>query len=269
MMFPYTLGLAPLLDEPLRIAAVGLPCQLDMLRQWERDHPGAKGKIQYRIGLFCSKGASASLVHAFMDRHNIYPGELRRFYFRKGQWKGQIAWDKTNGETRSLPYINFAFYNNLYIHQPALCLGCGDATAEVADISCGDAWLPHLKRSPYGHSLVITRTQDAEELFTTFRDSGAFVAKPLDVQQVLKSQIRTLIKKRYFSIASQKIGPLFGYKVQSRGGLPPRWNHYLGAALVMLSMRLGRSQRISKLVFRLPRWTLYPYMAILKALMSF
>lgn len=269
MTFPYLQGLNAILNEDSRIAIIGLPCQLEMVRRWEKRHPDVKGRIVIRLGLFCSKGASPHLIQAFFERHNLNPQTFKRFAFRRHQWHAHVYWEDQQGQSHTLPYMNYAFYNNLYIQQPRQCLACPDATATEADISCGDAWLPRIKKQGVSQSLVILRNRAAADHFNDFVQSGAFTAESLTRQEVISAQRRNLIKKCYFPKASQRLGFLFGYTVKPKGGLKPRWNHYFGAALVMLSMRVGDSPKRTQFILRLPRWVLYPYMAVLKAFMSF
>jgi len=73
---------------------------------------------------------------------------------------------------------------------------CPDHTNELADISLGDAWLPELKHERIGESIVVVRTSKGEEFLSKASSSGVISLRPIECEQVKRSQAGPLKFKK-------------------------------------------------------------------------
>jgi hypothetical protein len=117
--------------------------------------------------------------------------------------------------------------------------------------------------------MVMVRNSGAKELFDSFCADGRFHAQPVSSEEVIRSQKRGLIRKKHYAYAFERLAPLFRYGVSRTSLNNASWNHYAGAFLLMLNMKLSENPSIMDTVFRLPRPVLYGYVSVVKLLMSF
>ena len=68
------------------------------------------------------------------------------------------------------------------------CLYCCDLTAELADISVGDPWIPEVVgKEKIGQSIVIVRTDDAQELILRAVHDERLNVTPIPAEKVKES----------------------------------------------------------------------------------
>ncbi len=68
------------------------------------------------------------------------------------------------------------------------CDFCDDVTAELADISLGDAWLSPYKYDGRGTNVIVTRSRAAEEFIQQGIESKDLIVEPLAFDRFLHSQ---------------------------------------------------------------------------------
>ncbi|UCC32937.1 MAG: Coenzyme F420 hydrogenase/dehydrogenase, beta subunit C-terminal domain, partial [Candidatus Bathyarchaeota archaeon] len=155
---PMNTGLQKILHTDGRFAVAGLPCHLLGLNRIMSIHPALAKKIVLRLGLFCGRGFDYHFVHYFLKKCGISPRSVQELRFRGNGWPGKVYVKHTLGsENRELhlDYSELGGFSGGYLFMPKRCLFCPDHTAELADISSGDAWLPEIKRKDsQGTSLI-------------------------------------------------------------------------------------------------------------------
>lgn len=117
-----------------RVAYVGLPCQVQGLRNLESVNPALIKKIPIIIGLFCSRMPNVKATKYLLRSNGFEIDNVKEIIYRRG-YKAKIT-TKTN----KIKYINYHDYWNskfkyLIINR---CLYCNDRTNELADVSIGD-----------------------------------------------------------------------------------------------------------------------------------
>jgi len=271
MDFPFFNNLEAIKDPKYRkVAVVGLPCHLKQLSERAEREPWLKDKLLVTIALFCTCSSTRALIDHVLEREGVDMAQVDQLQFKSGHWRGNLTLRMKDASVVRLPYLkHFGLYMHLFLFACPRCLSCSDHFGRHADIDCGDAFLPELKKHPVKHSIAILRTPGAVPLFQGLLDSGGFTATPLPPERVVKSQKRGVIRKLYGPAAFKRLAPLFGFKVADGGGARPRWNHYLLASLLLLNMRAGRNKTLAKLAFRLPRAVLFPYVLLIKLLNNF
>ena len=182
------------------IAIVGLPCQLRALTHFLNTKRIGTSKVM-KIGLFCGGTNSHQILKFLCHRKRIDPETVTRIRYRSGGWPGrkmvvtyclfssdnnqklhrQILFDKDNTLMDNLIY-SFCFSGPFF---PKVCRFCTDQTAEYADLSLGDAWLPRfMLYDKEGTNLIIVRSNRGKNILEGAIRAGyvnVALASPIDI----------------------------------------------------------------------------------------
>jgi coenzyme F420 hydrogenase subunit beta len=121
------------------------------------------------------------------------------------------------------------------------CTLCSDAFGELADISCGDAWLPEYTAvDERGTSVVIVRDTQGQDALDSL--GPALDLAPLDAERAAASQRTALTSKKDWLRAKASIARFFGRETPIyRQNLPaPRWKDYVASGGQMVTRFLNR-----------------------------
>ena len=259
-----------LVDGKEKLAFVGLPCHMKMLRDLEKKMPGFSERILLRIGLFCGHTSSPKLLLNYLNKKRIKIEDVEKLVFRKGRWRGKTYIFTKDGEARTYPAEDFTIYQNLCFFCPKKCLFCQDHTAEFSDVSCGDAWLPELKSNPIKHSVILSRKKEATKIIDGMLNEGILRGKTASPGVIIRSQKRALIFKKRNITARKKLSRLFGIEsMRDLTGLRPRLNDYLGAFLILSNTKASENRVFTRAIFAIPTRLLYPYFWFLCLMLNF
>lgn len=180
-----------------RYAVVGLPCHLHAIRKLEvadRLH----SQIVLHLGLFCANNNTYLGTEYFLRQNGISSADVQGIRYRADGWPGVIRLTLADGREIAIPrgtterswsrraLLASAFHYDFAIPR---CLLCPDQTAELADISCGDPWMPeYLSSERKGRSLLIVRNQVGIELVSNVREAGIVWLEPLPAQAARRAQ---------------------------------------------------------------------------------
>lgn len=237
-----------------KIALVGLPCHIQGIRKAEETLNYLKKAIVLHIGLFCGHTVSFNGTEFLLERMGVNQKVVSRLDYRKnGWWNDGLTVRLKDGSKRFFPLSVYwgSFFSRFFI--PLHCLLCSDQTNELADISVGDAWLPALKGSSQGFSIVLVRTEIGERFLETAVHEGVIKTIKVGSQEVIKSQGSLLFKKRSLK-ARRFIFKSLGYevpKVQTEL-LDPRIIDYLGAVLSYINFRVSKKALFLKILRYIP-----------------
>lgn len=267
--FPLPKYFKEMLDFKGKLAVVALPCQLRALNKFIDENPQLKDKIVLKVSLFCGGTPKRSLIKDILKKNKINPLDVKKFYFRKGHWRGQSSVDLNNGEVKSFSYTNnICTYKNLYFGFLDRCFSCSNHFGYDSDISCGDVWLKEMKKHPIKHTGIIAKSDNALKLLEDFKSEGILSLQEIEAKKVLKSQKRALNFK--FGTASTRKfwGSLFGIKSTQEVFDHPKFLHKIAAILIVLNIKASRNRIFNKLIFLLPRKVLFLYMGFLRTLLN-
>jgi len=253
-----------------RLAVVGLPCHVHALRNFIARDPVLSEKIVVIIGLFCGHNSRKELILDVLCKKGINESEIHHLVFRRGHWRGNMEVFLHSGSKVSFPFQDFSIYQNLFCDTLIKCLHCHDHTAELADISCGDAWLPFLKKDPVKHSVIITRNDTADTFLHDLRRKGDLFLMQIEPEIVFESQRRSIIFHKSIE-ARSKVGRFFGYAIKcpKHYSIRARWNDYLSAFMILLVVKGCSSKAGRRLFLIIPRIFLYPWLYAFKFLTNF
>jgi coenzyme F420 hydrogenase subunit beta len=185
-------GLRQVLKENGRFAIVGLPCHLHGVLKAEKVFKLLEKRIVLRIGLLCSHMVSFEGTGLLLEKKHVKKECLSRISYRGKGWPGSMSIETKNGASLSLPLVGSwnAYWPvfSSFFFTPLRCTMCPDQTAELADISLGDAWLPELRSEKRGASIVISRTEKGRNLLEQAVLAKVLSLNSCDIGKVRQSQ---------------------------------------------------------------------------------
>jgi coenzyme F420 hydrogenase subunit beta len=152
-----------------KIAFVGLPCQIQGIRRLQTSFKGNKkigDHVAITLGIFCE--GSFHYKKLFIDtlqaKYNLDLKSIDKFEIAGNKFKAY----KEGKSVLELPL------SEIFQFLVEGCKKCQDFTAELADISIGNAG------SPEGWCTVLIRSELGERLFKEACDNGLLEYKPLE-----------------------------------------------------------------------------------------
>jgi len=246
--------------EGERFAVVGLPCHIQGIRKMEKRNKKLKNKIVMHIGIFCNHTPSFLATEYMLEKLKINATDIKGLRYRGEGWPGKMNINLINGK-RSFDYGEYwSSVGKLFY--PVRCTACCDHTAELADISCGDAWLPEIQnKDNVGTSIIISRTASSEKLIEDAMKKGKISLEVIDSGKVIESQKQAINFKKRGLKSRMVILKMFGKKIpyyETYGLSNPTPKFFLNGISVYTKICLS-----SKRYF----WSLLIYYQLLKSKM--
>lgn len=165
-------------------AVVALPCQIRALR--------SQPEPPLIIGLFCGHRIEKKGMRLFLEHLGIRISSIMMMDYRVKTGRGSCLMVSATNNFVLVPLTKYygRFFNFCFI--PPACRNCRDQTAEEADISCGDAWLPGYT----GESIFVVRTERGEKLVQSALRDGEIIVERTMPRKVIRSQQRSLYIKK-------------------------------------------------------------------------
>lgn len=192
-------------ENPGRYAVVGVPCFVKALRRLMESEAVFNERIAYCVGLFCGHLKSKGFAEMLAAQCGVRPKQLSAIDFRtklEGQKSynyGITAFGVDHGEkfnkTRAVSELVGTDWGMGFFKYKA-CDFCDDLSAETADVSVGDAWLPQYSNDSMGTNVVIVRRPEIRSLIEEGIKSGALSFEPLSLEDVIKSQSANVRHRR-------------------------------------------------------------------------
>lgn len=239
-----------------RFVFLGTPCQIAALRLLQQKKPEWKDKIPFCIGNFCGGFRDLRETDAIVRRAGIRPDEVRQFRYRGEGQPGFMRIEDESGRCVTLAYPGYARRTGYAKNNR--CRLCVDATAELADFACGDAWIPRFLESGYSWSLLMTRSEQAEAIVQEMAVQNQLRIMKVSVCEVKESQYGNLLSKKKRQRARRRLMKLLGAKLPEfgggyyadRGGLVRELKLYLWHMFLYVLERCGLYPLFAKLIKR-------------------
>ena len=238
-----------------KFAVVGLPCHIHGVRKAELANRKLKEKIVLHVGIFCSHSDTFWQTEFLLKKLGLKKEDIAKIDYRGEGWPGMMSVLLKDGRKVSVPYSEATSLHGLWLHALLRCALCCDLTAELADVSCGDAWLPEiLANEKMGKSIVIPRTKMGEALcleavqdrYIKIEKTSAYKVKQCgDMMQTKKKDINV----RFF------IQRLFNKAIPTYNTtlLRPGPINYLRGALVYLNAEVSSKRYLRRFIGPLSR----------------
>ena len=195
-----------------RVAVMATPCVIAGLRAIERRNPNyLKADVILHIANFCGGYKSFRNIKRLAKIHRVDYYNLSDFRFRGGGQPGSLRFVEQSGKTVSTPYPLYVGLNGY--SKMLRCHLCPDATGELADIACGDAWIPRFQNDINTWSMVICRNKRASDIVKQMRQDGLIVTEDVTPDEVELSQRLNLASKKNRQSARMKLYSRLGYAI--------------------------------------------------------
>lgn len=184
-----------------KYAFVGLPCHIHGLRKLQLVYPELKEKIYFIIGLFCGQGVSFTGTKFLLKYFGVLEENVEELRYRGSGWPGKLKIKRKERRTLEKDYFDYFAFFSLGFFTPPRCFFCPDFTAELADISLGDAWIEEelKKKNEGGKNIVVVRTPLGQRVFD--RASNLIDVRGIDVETIEKNLWwRFFSKKNYVQL---------------------------------------------------------------------
>jgi len=246
---PLNMAIKQIIKNEGRYAVVGLPCHIQGLRKAEQLIRTLKERVVVHIGLFC--GGSINLIGTLFALRNLGVNidDIENIRYRGKGWPGYSTISLKNGKKIEVPFIRFWSLSYPFF-VPLRCMLCPDGTNELADISCGDAWLPRvLKYERIGASVIVTRSEIGEEIVNQAMKNCYIKVEEISPSDIIKSQGTGLIQRKIDNMSRLTLVRTLGLPI-------PKYRHacyqisflsYMRAILLYLKLMMGR-YRLYKLI---------------------
>lgn len=239
-----------------RIAVVGLFCHLNHLAQMMERHGIARERV-LMIGLFCSHAPERVLLKQVLERQGAELDRAVAYHtktgdgYRDGRLYGRSTLDYADGTKLDFPFIEFTAFKNAWFYTPKKCLACPDQFAEVADISCGDAWYKEIRAHRFKQTTIVTRTDEARDLLLRMVRDRALELRDVDPTSIVRSQRRVAGVEKAGLAARVKLAPWFGIKLPAATGRI-RLRDLAHAGLMLAAVKISAYPRAMRLIMALP-----------------
>jgi coenzyme F420 hydrogenase subunit beta len=242
-----------------KLAFIGTPCQIAALRMLQQQDPSIGEKVILTIGNFCGGYRDLRETDKIIERAGFRKTKVSFFRYRGGGQPGSMLIKDRDCREVQLPYPQYSRMTGIVKY--LRCRICVDATGELADISCGDAWIPRFLETKKGWSIVMARSELAEKILTKMQQTGDLCISDVSVQEIKASQYDNLNSKKKRQTARMKMFQLLGKKLPSfDGSYYPRTSNLLFELKVHLSHsvfatleKIGLYKPFAKLIGRYPQ----------------
>lgn len=176
-------------SEWKKFAVVGLPCHIHGLRKAELINKELKKKVVLSIGIFCSHVDSFQATKCLLRQMKLKEQDVTELKYRSEGWPGKMEIKLIDGKNHKCNYHQYMQISHAHnFFTPERCFFCCDLTAELADISCGDAWLPEYKSDNIGKSMIIVRTKLGQDLVNKSLAKEFIELNSIDRKKVIEAQ---------------------------------------------------------------------------------
>lgn len=213
---PTMLIVDEIIKNPGNYAVIGTPCQLAGLETARRKYKRLDDSIYLTIANFCGGFRDFRETERLIKKNNLKVQDVISLSYRGGGQPGFMTILAKDGNKVMLPYPQYAKMTG--IMKSYRCRTCVDATGELADISCGDAWLDDYINRDQGWSVIITRNQKSDQLIKSMIKKSLIKCEPLSKEDVILSQKTNITTKKYRQLARRKLYSFLGIPLPDFGG---------------------------------------------------
>ena len=247
---PANVALSEIIKEEGRFAVVGLPCHIHGVRKAESANKKLKEKVVLHVGIFCSHSDTFWQTEFLLKKLGLKEEDIAKIDYRGEGWPGMMSVLLKNGENVSVPFSEATSLHGLWLNALLRCALCCDLTAELADVSCGDAWLPEvLADEKKGKSIVVYRTEIGEALCLKAAQKGYIEIEKIDSGKVKQSGDMMQTKKKDIKVRFF-IRRLFNKAIPAYNTilLRPGPTNYLRGAVVYLNAGVSSKRYLRRFI---------------------
>lgn len=186
----------------------GTPCQVAALRLAQDHDPALKELFPLSVANFCGGYRDYRHLDGMIRYDGVDPSEVTAFRFRGGGQPGSMKFETQDDRTLTAPYPQYNARTR--ITKQKRCVYCIDATGELADFSCGDAWLDRLQTTDQSWSIILGRSEQAVRVLDEMTAQGKLAATEVTEDEICQSQRQNLASKKYRQHKRRQLSHCFG-----------------------------------------------------------
>ncbi len=175
-----------------RVAVSGVACFVKALRLKQYYVSDLKARIPFIVGIICG-GLKSRFFTEFLAQSAGIPSEYKNQEYRIKD-PNSTASDYSFGATDAnglRHQIKMSKVGDMWgsgLFKAEACDYCTDVLTELADISIGDAWLPDYRKDGLGNSVIVTRSQLAEQIIRDGIENGELNLDRVPARRIVDSQ---------------------------------------------------------------------------------
>jgi coenzyme F420-reducing hydrogenase beta subunit len=187
-----------------RYAVIGLPCLIYGLKRAMHRIPRLRRRVVFTLGLVCGQLPNRFYTEFLGLESGVEVKSLGRAEYRikdESKGVGNYAFCASNMDGRDgrrvywMTTARHLWKNQYFTHHA--CHYCDDVFCECADVVFMDAWLPEYSTSRKGHSLMIVRSTESNEILERGVTEGSCRLENLSVARVIQSQAGVIFRKKH------------------------------------------------------------------------
>lgn len=205
-------------NDNRRFGISAVACFLKAIKLTETYTPNLSSKVLIKVGIICG-----GLKSGFFTDYLAQKAELKIQNFENPNYRDKTnsknaldysftAKDKLSGSLKSVKMRELGDMWGTGMFKSLACDFCQDVTANLADISVGDAWIKPYLSDPNGTSIFITRSKICESLVQEGVSCSELKADELSRKQFVSSQSgsfshrhsNALIRKSIYEVIYKK-----------------------------------------------------------------
>lgn len=217
MPVPALASLDKLKDFDGQVVYIGTPCQIAALRRLQAVSPMLREKVKFAIGNFCGGYRDLREQTDLIKTAGMRGATLTHFQYRGDGQPGYMRIEDDRGRSWRFEYPKYGKLTG-YLKNYR-CRVCIDATAELADIACGDAWIPEYRNKNW--SIAIIRNEELLPIIDRMVEENNISRKDISLENIVESQKQNITSKKHRFLSRQKLFKSFGWPVAVYDG---GWN---------------------------------------------
>jgi len=195
-----------------KVAIMATPCAVAGIRNIQKEDKNyIKADVRFMISNFCGGHKSFKNIKRLAEIHHVDYYNLKDFRFRGEGQPGSLRFVEKSGKVAKTAYPLYVGLNGY--SKMLRCHLCVDATGELADIACGDAWIPRFEKDEHPWSMMICRTKETSAIIEQMAKENYLTVEKVTMNEVKLSQRLNLASKKKRQATRRKLYGMLGYKL--------------------------------------------------------
>ncbi|MDO6810413.1 Coenzyme F420 hydrogenase/dehydrogenase, beta subunit C-terminal domain [Zobellia galactanivorans] len=206
-----------------KVAIVGIPCFIKGVRLAQEQDQVLAEKIVFTIGIICGGVKSKFFTEYLSQKAGVATPDIDRVDYRikdinstAGDYSfGSKAKNSPDFQTIKMRTVGDMWGTGLF--KANACDFCDDVSAELADISLGDAWIRPYVNDGGGTNVIVTRSAIADRIIRDGIEKGKLVIDEIEQSEFVRSQKGSYTHRQ----------DCLPYRIENSGlkNIPPKREH--------------------------------------------